>query len=87
MLCLQSGPNPASRSGTPRSRTYARPPLPRQNGCADGDDTASVAESDDVSIATEDDFRDGMPDGDSVQVSSSVDSTSSYERNYVQIAG
>ena len=70
---------PASRSGTPRSRTYARPPLPRQNGSADGDDTASVAESDDVSIATEDDFRDGLQDGDSVQVTSRDDSISCHK--------
>lgn len=35
---------------------------------AEDNDAASVAESDDVSVATEDDFRDGVQDGDSVQV-------------------
>ncbi|WIA12855.1 hypothetical protein OEZ85_006481 [Tetradesmus obliquus] len=55
--------------GTPRSRSYAaRPPIPRGNSNVDHDDAASVAESDDMSVATEDDYREGGAEGESVQV-------------------
>jgi hypothetical protein len=56
---------------TPRGRSALappRPPVPRQNrALADTDaDSNSVAESDDVSVMTEDDY--GPQEGDSVQV-------------------
>lgn len=67
---MQASLSSASRGGTPRSRTYARPPIPRTNSNIDDGDAASVAESDDISIATEDDFRvDCGQEGESVQVS------------------
>jgi hypothetical protein len=48
---------------------YGRPPVPRQNSGTDdgGGDAVSVAESDDVSVATEDDYREGAQEGESVQ--------------------
>lgn len=65
---LQASLSSAGR-GTPRSRSYAaRPPIPRGNSNVDHDDAASVAESDDMSVATEDDYREGGAEGESVQV-------------------
>lgn len=72
LLLSQHGFGSGPRS-TPRTRSAlapaGRPPVPRQNSMAeggDGMDAASVAESDDVSVMTEDDY--GPQEGDSVQV-------------------
>jgi hypothetical protein len=60
----------AGNGSTPRGRSglapASRPPVPRQPRLDTDADAHSVAESDDVSVMTEDDY--GPQEGDSVQV-------------------
>jgi hypothetical protein len=59
----------ATSKGKSGLASASRPPVPRLNSAVDTDaDSVSVAESDDVSVMTEDDY--GPQEGDSVQVRS-----------------